>query len=116
MSHAQAATNNIVKSNIRTHAIAIAQAAKKLNDLRENWLNPPEWTHKVPEVIPLGMDKSPYPDRIEPKPAWLQMADQPLDQAVASADGWAEYTVATSCVVAAFLHPKRRHYFDKTNI
>ncbi|MBB1076357.1 class I SAM-dependent DNA methyltransferase [Rhodoferax sp. 4810] len=54
--------------DLREQAIAIAQAAKKLNDLREAWLNPPEWTHKVPEVIPLGMDRSPYPDRIEPKP------------------------------------------------
>jgi hypothetical protein len=101
----------------RTHvpkAIAIAQAAKKLNDLRVNWLNPPEWTHKVPEVIPLGLDTSPYPDRIEPKPgisehdlkamqkrtltnidnakpAWLIMAHQQLDLAVASAYGWADY-------------------------
>ena len=30
--------------------------------------NPPEWTHKVPEVTPLGFDKSPYPDRTEAKP------------------------------------------------
>ena len=36
-------------------------------DLRNNWLNPPEWTDRVPEVTPLGMDKSPYPDRILPK-------------------------------------------------
>ncbi len=103
------------ESQLRSTAIAIAQAAKKLNDLRENWLNPPEWTHKVLEVIPLGMDKSPYPDRIEPKPtinevdlkalqkrtltnlynakpAWLQMAHQQLDQAVGAAYGWADYT------------------------
>jgi hypothetical protein len=103
------------ESQLRSTAIAIAQAAKKLNDLRENWLNPPEWTHKVPEVIPLGLNKSPYPDRIEPKPsinevdlkalqkrtltnlynakpAWLQMAHQQLDQAVAAAYGWADYT------------------------
>ena len=101
--------------NLRTQAIQIANAAKKLNDLREKWLNPPEWTHKVPEVTPLGMDKSPYPDRIEPKPgiteadlkalqkrtltnlynakpAWLSMAHQQLDQAVAAAYGWTDYT------------------------
>ncbi len=100
---------------LRSQAINIANAAKKLNDLRENWLNPPEWTHKVPEVTPLGMDKSPYPDRIEPKPgiseadlkalqkrtltklynakpAWLSMAHQQLDQAVAAAYGWTDYT------------------------
>jgi hypothetical protein len=102
---------------VRQAAIDIAKAAKKLNDLRENWLNPPEWTHKVPEVTPLGMDKSPYPDRIEPKPgisevdlkalhkrtltnlynakpAWLSMAHQQLDQAVAAAYGWTDYTSA----------------------
>jgi len=106
--------DKISNQALRNHAIAIAQAAKRLNDLREAWLNPPEWTHKVPEVTPLGLDKSPYPDRIEPKPgisdadlkalqkrtltnlynakpAWLQMAHQQLDQAVAVAYGWADY-------------------------
>ena len=45
-------------------AEAIARAGKRLNDLREAWLNPPDWTQRVPEVIPLGMSVSPYPDRI----------------------------------------------------
>ena len=95
----------------RQNAIAIATAAKRLNDLREAWLNPPEWTNRVPEVIPLGMDKSPYPDRILPKlgcekllaertltklynqrPAWLNSAHQALDKAVAAAYGWTDYT------------------------
>ena len=43
----------------REHAIAIARAAKRLNDLRERWLNPPEWTEWVPEVIPLGCEPVP---------------------------------------------------------
>ena len=96
-------------------AIPIAQTAKRLNDLRERWLNPPEWTQRVPEVIPLGMDASPYPDRIEPKPflneadakalqkrtltnlynqrpAWLALAHAELDRAVAAAYGWTDYT------------------------
>jgi type II restriction/modification system DNA methylase subunit YeeA len=103
--------------SVRQQAIQIAVAAKKLNDLRENWLNPKEWTHKVPEVTPLGMSQSPYPDRIEPKPGispddlkalqkrtltnlynlrpqWLVMAHQQLDQAVAQAYGWADYNAA----------------------
>ncbi len=69
----------------------------------------------MPEVTSLGMDKSPYPDRIEPrpgisasdlkalqkrtltnlynaKPAWLAMAHQQLDQAVAAAYGWQDDT------------------------
>nr|WP_295778353.1 type IIL restriction-modification enzyme MmeI [Rhodoferax sp.] len=95
----------------RANAIAIAQAAKRLNDLREAWLNPPEWTDRVPEVIPLGMTTSPYPDRILPKlghekdlaertltklynqrPAWLDAAHKALDLAVAHTYGWSDYT------------------------
>ena len=99
----------------RAHAIAIAEAAHRLDTLRQNWLNPPEWTVRVPEVVPLGLDESPYPDRIEPRPglseadakalqkrtltnlynqrpAWLAQAHEALDQAVAAAYGWADYT------------------------
>ena len=95
----------------RDHAERIAIAAKRLNDLRDNWLNPPEWTQRLPEVTPLGMEKSPYPDRIVPKnghekelaertltklynqrPAWLDAAHQTLDAAVAAAYGWADYS------------------------
>lgn len=80
----------------------IAAAAKRVNELRENWLNPPELVERVPEVVP-G-----YPDRLLPKnevaakelkkrtltnlynaiPAWLQHAHRDLDEAVAAAYGW----------------------------
>ena len=40
------------------HAETIARAAKHLNDLRERWLNPPEWTRREPEVVPLGFQLS----------------------------------------------------------
>jgi hypothetical protein len=99
------------ESNQRATAEKIAKAAKHLNDLRENWLNPPEWTDRVPEVTPLGMATSPYPDRIVAKPghdkdladrtltklynqrpAWLDAAHKQLDAAVALAYGWADYT------------------------
>ncbi len=79
--------------------------------LRDAWLNPPEWTERVPEVVPLGMSVSPYPDRILAKPgfekdlakrtltnlynqrpAWLALAHATLDMAVAAAYGWADYT------------------------
>ncbi|MBL9010910.1 MAG: class I SAM-dependent DNA methyltransferase [Alphaproteobacteria bacterium] len=83
-------------------AVAIAAAAEKLNALREAWLDPPDLTVRVPEVVP-G-----YPDRILPKdeaaakilkkrtltnlynerPAWLAMAHTALDDAVADAYGW----------------------------
>lgn len=86
-------------------AANIAAAARRLNELREAWLNPPEWTERIPEVVP-G-----YPDRIVAKPgheaelkkrtltnlynvrpAWLANAHQALDAAVAAAYGWDDYT------------------------
>ena len=89
----------------RPAALAIAEAAHRLNALRENWLNPPEWVERVPEVVP-G-----YPDRIIPRPeyaaelkkrtltnlynarpTWLVNAHQALDQTVATAYGWPDYT------------------------
>ena len=92
-------------------AEAIAEAAHKLTTLRDNWLNPPDWTQRLPEVVPLGMTTSPYPDRIVPKPghekelsertltklynarpAWLSAAHTALDAAVATAYGWTDYT------------------------
>ena len=85
-------------------AITISAAAKKLNQLRESWLNPPEWTDRIPEIVP-G-----YPDRIVAKPghaaelkkrtltnlynarpAWLDNAHKALDAAVATAYGWTDY-------------------------
>ncbi|MFN0219530.1 MAG: class I SAM-dependent DNA methyltransferase [Hyphomicrobium sp.] len=83
-------------------AQSIAKAAARLNELRENWLNPPDLVQRVPEVVP-G-----YPDRILPvddkaaailkyrtltklyneRPAWLDHAHRDLDAAVASAYGW----------------------------
>ena len=98
---------------VRPHAEAIARAAARLNALRERWLNPPEWTERVPEVVPLGMTASPYPDRIvarpghekdlarrtltnlyNERPAWLAQAHAALDAAVAAAYGWADWTPA----------------------
>ncbi len=82
-------------------AQAIAAAAQKLNELRENWLNPPQWVDRIPEVVPS------YPDRLIPKPeyatelkkrtltnlynlrpAWLANVHRDLDEAVATAYGW----------------------------
>ena len=100
---------------LKAAATAIAEAAAHLNALREAWLNPPEWTQRLPEVVPLGMDHSPYPDHVVPKPglseadakalqkrtftnlynarpAWLAMVHETLDAAVAAAYGWADYS------------------------
>lgn len=100
---------------VRAHAEAIARAARRLTDLRDAWLNPPEWTERVPEVVPLGLTASPYPDRVVAKaghekelakrtltnlynqrPAWLAQAHEALDAAVAAAYGWGDYTGAMS--------------------
>ena len=114
---AQAGKAQAAIKTISPHAAAsaIAEAAHRLDTLRRQWLNPPEWTRSVPEVVPLGMDASPYPDRIEPRPglseqdaralqkrtltnlynqrpAWLAQAHAQLDAAVAAAYGWADYT------------------------
>lgn len=96
---------------VRPQAEAIARAAARLVALRDAWLNPPEWTERVPEVVPLGMTVSPYPDRIVARPgfekelakrtltnlynirpAWLAQAHAALDAAVAAAYGWADWT------------------------
>ena len=90
-----------VAAQYQDHAKAIAEAAFKLNQLREEWLNPPDWIERQPEVV------AGYPDRIIPKPEyaaqlkqrtltnlynqrpdWLATAHQQLDCAVAAAYGW----------------------------
>ncbi|MFN7778901.1 MAG: class I SAM-dependent DNA methyltransferase [Betaproteobacteria bacterium] len=98
---------------VRAHAEAIAQAAQRLVALRDAWLNPPEWTERLPEVVPLGLATSPYPERIvarpgfeaqlakrtltnlyNQRPTWLAQAHESLDAAVAAAYGWADWAPA----------------------
>ncbi|MDG4555064.1 MAG: class I SAM-dependent DNA methyltransferase [Candidatus Competibacter sp.] len=92
-------------------AQAIAAAARTLNELRENWLNPSPWVERIPEISPLPAGEGPgvraYPDRLIPRPehaaelkkrtltnlynqrpAWLANAHRALDEAVAAAYGW----------------------------
>ena len=91
----------------------IAAAAKRLDELRRAWLNPPDLVDIVPEITPTaapGEAPRRYPDRIVPKnveaavklkqrtltnlynqrPRWLADAHEALDRAVASAYGWPE--------------------------
>jgi type II restriction/modification system DNA methylase subunit YeeA len=85
-----------------SRALVIAEAARRLNELREAWLNPPDLVELVPEVV------AGYPHRIIPvgakaatmlktrtltnlyneRPAWLDNAHRDLDAAVAAAYGW----------------------------
>ena len=94
----------------RPAAAAIAQAAFELNRLREAWLNPPEWVDWVitPEEEQAGFPRRPvakpgHEQDLKPRtltnlynqrPAWLAMAHETLDHAVASAYGWDDYTPA----------------------
>lgn len=92
-----------------TAKAAIAEAAKKLDDMRTRWLFPAEWVDCVPEVV------AGFPERRVPKtghetdlkartmtnlynapPAWLVQHHEAIDKAVAVAYGWTDYTPAMS--------------------
>ena len=80
-------------------AMAVALEAQRLVELRDRWLNPPEW---VDEPIP-GYPKRPVPrdedaakalkkrtltSLYNARPQWLADAHAALDAAVAAAYGW----------------------------
>ena len=83
-------------------ASAIADAALRLVELRDRWLNPPEWVEWVDEPVP-GYPKRPVPrneaaakalkkrtltNLYNARPQWLADAHAALDAAVAAAYGW----------------------------
>ena len=83
-------------------AVAIAEAAPQLVDLRDRWLNPPEWMEWTDEPVP-GYPKRPVALNEEAakelkartltnlynaRPQWLADAHATLDAAVAAAYGW----------------------------
>ncbi len=86
----------------------IAAAARRLNERREAWLNPPEWVDWVitPEEEKAGFPKRPVAkpgheadlkkrtltNLYNARPAWLDLAHRELDAAVAAAYGWTDYT------------------------
>ena len=85
-----------------SRAIAIADAAHRLVELRDRWLNPPEWVKWVDEPVP-GYPKRPVPrdaaaekelkkrtltNLYNTRPQWLDDAHAALDAAVAAAYGW----------------------------
>ena len=89
---------------------AIAAAARRLDELRSNWLNPADWVDWVitPEEEAAGFPKRPVArpgheaelkkrtltNLYNQRPAWLANAHQALDAAVAAAYGWADYSPA----------------------
>jgi len=86
----------------------IAAAARRLNELRENWLNPAEWVDWVitPEEEKAGFPRRPVAkpgheaelkkrtltNLYNARPAWLNLAHHELDKAVAAAYDWPDYT------------------------
>jgi hypothetical protein len=92
-------------------AANIAAAARNLNELRENWLNPAEWVDWVitPEEEKAGFPKRPVAkpgheadlkkrtltNLYNARPAWLDLAHKALDQTVAAAYGWPDYSAET---------------------
>jgi len=91
---------------------AISLAAHRLDELRSNWLNPPEWVDLVitPEEEQAGFPKRavPRPDHekelkkrtltnlYNQRPVWLDLAHKELDLTVAKTYGWDDYTPDTS--------------------
>lgn len=85
-----------------SRAVAIADAARDLVQLRDRWLNPPEWVEWVDEPVS-GYPKRPVPrdedaaaelkkrtltNLYNARPQWLDNAHAALDAAVADAYGW----------------------------
>ena len=91
-------------------AEAVAAAARRLDALRSNWLNPADWVDWVitPAEEAAGFPKRPVArpgheaelkkrtltNLYNQRPAWLANAHQALDASVAAAYGWADYTPA----------------------
>ena len=83
-------------------AEAIASAARRLVELRDRWLNPPEWVEWIEEPV-CGYPPRPVPrdkraatalkkrtltNLYNARPQWLADAHAQLDAAVAAAYGW----------------------------
>ncbi len=102
-------TPNVPAANYASdhNAKAIATAAQDLLKLRDHWLTPPEWTDWVitAEEQAAGFPKRPVAkpgheadlkkrtltNLYNAAPAWLILAHETLDAAVAAAYGWNDY-------------------------
>ena len=83
-------------------ATAIAEAGRRLVELRDRWMNPPEWVEWVDEPVPgfprRAAARSETPEKelkkrtltnlYNARPQWLDDAHAALDAAVAAAYGW----------------------------
>ena len=83
-------------------SVAIAEAARRLVERRDRWLNPPEWVEWVDEPVPRyparpvprdedaakALEKRTLTNLYNTRPQWLADAHRALDAAVADAYGW----------------------------
>lgn len=106
-------TLNLAAADYMNPAAAlIITTAHKLNELRENWLNPLEW---VDWMRTDEMEKASYPahpvakpgcdagwksrtltNLYNERPTWLDQSHALLDAAVATAYGWTDYSASMS--------------------
>ena len=84
------------------HAVAIGNAARRLAELRDRWLNPADWVKWVDEPVagypkrPIARDEAAAKELksrtltnlYNARPQWLADAHAVLDAAVAAAYGW----------------------------
>ena len=102
-------------------AVAIAEAARRLVELRDRWLNPPEWVEWIDEPVP-GYPQRPVPvdeaaarqlkkrtltNLYNTRPQWLADAHAALDDAVARAYGW-DVDISEESVLRALLEINMR--------
>lgn len=86
---------------------SISVLGRKLDTLRDGWLNPPQWVDRIPQpdsryplrAVPKAGNESNVKSRTltnlyNERPAWLDIAHAELDRAVAVAYGWTDYTPA----------------------
>ena len=67
---------------------AIAAAARELNELRENWLNPPPDPKTGEPIAEIELKKRTLTNLYNARPTWLDNAHRKLDRAVFDAYGW----------------------------
>ena len=96
-------------------ATAIAEAARRLVELRDRWLNPPEWVEWVDEPVSgfpkravarseaaeKELRKRTLTNLYNARPQWLDDAHATLDAAVAAAYGWSADIPPRGCATGA---------------
>jgi len=98
----------------------VAVASKKSSDMREEWLNHPDYVRVEEEVVPglpnrfiprdavaaIELSKRTLTNLYNDRPTWLDNAHRELDVAVAAAYGWPE-DISTEDALAALLDLNR---------